>query len=137
MCAFLRTRHGVSRTHRARAHRTPAFGIWAQCAMLHRRPRARPLAACTKLYRLSRRLRFLSQEADGRICVVSRAFLNGGCTCASEGLFISPSFVDVPDETVTAPAVCHGDVQPPAWPMTTPLAKGERHRSPRPFTRDC
>ena len=44
---FLSTRHGVPRTRQARACRTPGFGTGAQCAMLHLRPRARPLAACS------------------------------------------------------------------------------------------
>ena len=46
---FLRTRHGVSRTHQARGRRTPEFGTGAQCAMLHRRPRARRFAAGSQL----------------------------------------------------------------------------------------
>ena len=46
---FLRTRHGVSRTHRARGRRTPEIGTGAQCAMLHPRPRARRLAAGSQL----------------------------------------------------------------------------------------
>ena len=39
------TSRGVSLTHRVRGHRTPEVGTGAQCAMLHRRPRARRLAA--------------------------------------------------------------------------------------------
>ena len=41
---FLRTRHGVSRPHRARGRRTREGGTGAQCATPHRRPRARLVA---------------------------------------------------------------------------------------------
>ena len=87
----------------------------------------------------------------GRICVVSRAFLAGGCTYAFEAARQGKTAV----VTVTKLAIqfdklrrrpgrdshgtCRlsGDVHPPSWPVTTPPANGVRHGSPRFLARDC
>ena len=118
------------------------FGTVSPCAMLHQRPRARPLAACS--YRLSRRVCFprwrlthLCREArvphwELHMCVRSRAPGQNNISYRSlrpNGLPNSSSFVDVLDETVTAPAVFSVDVQLPSWPMTTSPANGVRHGS--------
>ena len=180
---FLRTRHGVSRTHQARGRRTPEFGTGAQCAKLHRRPRARRLAAGSQLVchvdfvLPRRRLTHLCRKPRVprwrlHICVQSRAPGQNSSSyrCVRPNwLLNSPSFmwwspwwvgdgrwqrevrshcllphwlsnstslVDVPDETVTAPAVCQGCTAT-FLAMTTPLANGVRHGSQRSLPRSC
>ena len=102
--------------------RTPEGGTGAQCATPS--PLQRVRRSATGSHTACRIDCFLSQEADASVSLAARV-LARGCMCAFEAarsgqnsscyrrlrpnrLLNSPSFVDVPDETVTALGVCQG-----------------------------
>ena len=73
---------GFCSIHRACGRRTPEFGTGAQCAMLHRRSRARRLAASSYIVcRVD--LVSASQEVDASVSQAARSSLEAG-TCAFE-----------------------------------------------------
>ena len=79
---FLWTRPRGFLFHRAQARCTPALGTGAQCVMLHLRPRARPLSASRFI--VCRVEIVFPRGKLTHVCVISRAFINGGCTYAFE-----------------------------------------------------
>ena len=118
---FLRTRHGVSLTHRVRGHRTPEVATGVRCATPSppqrvRRPATGGYTACRidfvffrwRLTHLSRKPRIPRYRLH--ICFRSRApGKTAVVTVVSDQTDkrIRQASSTSPDETVTAPAVCH------------------------------